>query len=196
MTWCSLVHCQTKLCRISMKLSYSSEAASRSRILKIIQNINVHCRVHTSPLLVPILRYTPSLFCGTYFTPPSHLRQSLPSSPFFWISHQSHILIHACHMPCRSHLRWLNHCNYIEEGYKLSSCSLCNFIHPHIISFIFGPNILLSIMFSNISAFTSSFDPIQSYWQHCNIYILVFMFLDSRRDDKCSELNDRKYYPN
>jgi hypothetical protein len=37
----------------------------------------------------------------------------------------------------------------LREGYKLWSSSSCSFLQPHVTSSLFGPNILLSTLFSN-----------------------------------------------
>jgi hypothetical protein len=38
----------------------------------------------------------------------------------------------------------------LYEEYKLWSSSLCSFLQPPVTSFLFDPNILLSILFSDI----------------------------------------------
>jgi hypothetical protein len=47
----------------------------------------------------------------------TNLRLGIPSSLFFWLSHQYPIYIPlfppSCYIPCPSHPPWLDHCNYI-----------------------------------------------------------------------------------
>jgi hypothetical protein len=52
-------------------------------------------------------------------------------------------LPYPCYMPCPSHPPWLG------KKFKLWSSSLCNFPQPPVTSSPFGPNILVSTLFSN-----------------------------------------------
>jgi hypothetical protein len=73
-------------------------------------------------------------------------------SGLFWLSHQYPIcmpLLHSCYMPCPSHPPWLDHSNYVWRGVQVINFSLCNFLKFPVTSSLFGPNILLSILFSN-----------------------------------------------
>jgi hypothetical protein len=47
----------------------------------------------------------------------------------------------------------------LDEGYKLWSSLLCSFLQPTVISSIFGPNILLNILFSNALKFHTHTEP-------------------------------------
>jgi hypothetical protein len=44
----------------------------------------------------------------------------------------------------------------LGEEYKLWSSSLCSFLQPPVTSSLFGPNILLNTLFSNIISLCSS----------------------------------------
>jgi hypothetical protein len=46
----------------------------------------------------------------------------------------------------------------LGEEYKSRSSSLCNFLHSQVTSSLFGPNIFLSILFSNTLSLCSSFN--------------------------------------
>jgi hypothetical protein len=75
----------------------------------------------------------------------------------------------------------------LGEEYKSWSSSLCSFLRPHIASFLFRPNILLSTPFSNIFSLCSSLNARDEVSQVCRtmvLYILIFTFLDSKRVDR------------
>jgi hypothetical protein len=76
-----------------------------------------------------------------------HMSWSSWWSLSFWLSHQYPIYIpllrNSCYVPCQSHPR-LNHSNYTWR-----SSSLCSFLQSPVTSSHFGPNILLSTLFSN-----------------------------------------------
>jgi hypothetical protein len=86
-------------------------------------------------------------------------------------------------MPCPSHPPWLE--------YNLWSSSLCSFLQPPVISFLFCPHILLSILLSNTLSPCASPNvrdqvshPYRSTGKIILLYIVIFTFLDSRREDK------------
>jgi hypothetical protein len=91
-------------------------------------------------------------------------------------------------MPCSSHPPWLDHCN----------CTW-SFLQPPVTSSLFGPNILLNTLFSNTLSLCSFLKvreqvshPYRTTGTIIVLYILIFMFLDSRREDKkAPELNGR-----
>jgi hypothetical protein len=75
------------------------------------------------------------------------------------------------------------------ETYKFWSSSLCNFLQPRVISSLFGPNILLSILFSNTFSLCSSFNvrdhvshPYRTTSKITVLHILIFTFVDSREE--------------
>jgi small basic protein len=78
-----------------------------------------------------------------------------------------------------------------EEEYKLWSSSLCSFLQPPVTSSVFGPNIHVSSLFSNILSVCSSLDirdqvshPYRTAGKIIVLCIQIFKFLDSRREDK------------
>jgi hypothetical protein len=77
------------------------------------------------------------------------------------------------------------------EEYKLWSSSLCSVLQSPVTSSLFGPNILLSTLFSNTFSLRSSLNVRDQVWHPYRstgkitvLYILIFMFLDSRRKEK------------
>jgi hypothetical protein len=79
---------------------------------------------------------------------------------------------------------------------------LCNFLQPPVTSSLYGPNILFSALFSNTLSLCSSLN-VRDQFSHTHrttgkiivLYILIFMFLDSRWEDRSSGLNGSKHYP-
>jgi hypothetical protein len=52
-------------------------------------------------------------------------------------------------MPCPYHPPWLDHSNYAWRRVQVMKLLICSFLQPPVISSLFGPNILLSTLFSN-----------------------------------------------
>jgi hypothetical protein len=77
----------------------------------------------------------------------------------------------------------------LGEEYKLRRSSLCNFLYPLVSSILFGPNILLSTLFSNTLGLCSSLK-IRDQVLHpyrTTVYFLRFQTADEKL--KCSEQN-------
>jgi hypothetical protein len=90
----------------------------------------------------------------------------------------------SCYMPCPSHFLSLIILIILGEAYKL-----CSFLQPHVTSSLFGPNIL-NTLFSNTLSLCSSrnvrdqvLDLYRTTSKVIVLYILILMFLDSRREE-------------
>jgi hypothetical protein len=128
----------------------SRQSLNYSRFRKMLWNPKVHYRVHKSPPLVPILRQinlvrsTPSYLSKIHFNIilPSTTR-SFPLKSYMHSS--SH---HACYMPWPFHSPWHGHSNCTWWRVQLMKLLIMQFLQPPVTSSLFGPNILLSILFS------------------------------------------------
>jgi hypothetical protein len=75
----------------------------------------------------------------------------------------------------------------LGEEYKLWSFSLCSFLQLPATSSLFGPNILLNTLFSSTLSLVTSFnvrDQVSHPYKIVVFYILIFMLLDSRGEEK------------
>jgi hypothetical protein len=136
----------------------SRQLRKHSRISQHFMEPKVHYRVHKSPPLASILSQT-NLVHTTPSYPPAYVLVFLVvsfflASPPKFCMHSSSP--HACYMPRPSHCPGLNQSNYTWRRVQVRSSSLCSFLQPPINSSLFGPNILLSAVFSNTLSLCSS----------------------------------------
>jgi hypothetical protein len=122
----------------------SRQLCTYSRTSQHLWNPKVHYRVHRSPPLVPTLSDQSS---------PYHPILSLHLCLSFWLSHQYPIYIplgsHEYYMPCQSHPPWLGHSNYTWRTVQVMTLLIMKFLPISCHSSLFGPNILLSTLFSD-----------------------------------------------
>jgi hypothetical protein len=142
-----------------MKLSpwEAANCAATQKLPRILWNPKVHYRVHKSPPLVPILRqidpvHSISSYLRYILILFTHLRLVLPSGLFpsgFPINILYVFLPHSSYMPCQSHPHWLDHSNYICRRVQVMKLLIMQSSPSPVTSSLFGPNILLSTLFSN-----------------------------------------------
>jgi hypothetical protein len=186
----------------SMELSSSWETAScaaTQEFSKILWKPKVHYRVHKSPPLLPILTlinpvHTTPCYLRSILILSSHLRLGLPSGLFpsgfpTKILYQF-LFAHACYMLRPSQPPWLGHSDYTWRRVQAMKLLIIRFSLTSWQS-LFGSNILLSTLFSNTLNLCSSLKvrdqvshPYKIKGKIIVLYILIFTFLHSRREDK------------
>jgi hypothetical protein len=184
----------------SMELSPSREAAScadTQELSNILWNPKVYYRVHTDPLLVPILSQINPVHTTPSYLSKIHSNIILPPtsrssywSLSFWLSHQNPICIPLLPMCATSHPPWLDNSNYTRRNVQVMKTLFMQFSPASYQSSLFGPAILLSTPFSNTLSLCSSHNvrdqvshPYKTIGKIIVFYILIFTFLDSRRED-------------
>ena len=137
----------------------------------------------------------------------THFNITLPSAPQFSkcflslrLPHQNPVCPSSLpvHATCPAHpipLDMITQIIFVEEYRSLSS-SLCSFLHLSVTSSLWGPNILLSTLFSNTLSLCSPLNlsdqvshPYKKKSKIVVLYILIFVFLDSKLEDSrfCTE---------
>ena len=126
----------------------------------------------------------------------SHLRLGIPSGLFssiFPIKTLYTPLLSTLRAICPSHLILLDLITRIilGEEYRSWSYSLCSLLHSPVTWSLVGPNIVLSIPFSNILSLCPSLNlkdhvshPHKTTGKIIFLYILIFTFMDSAMEDK------------
>jgi hypothetical protein len=201
---------QPKLQTNPMEQWRSSEAGCRSAIQEIprllwirirnsppwghiLSQINPLHTLHHISIRTILNASLPNTPCSSELSLPSrHSKQNPVRTP-----HPSHASCMSCQtQPPRFIL-------IIGEDYKLCSSSLCNFLQPPVTSLPLGPNILLSILFSNTANLCSCLKvtdqvslPHKTQGKSIVLYISIFTFLQADRKTKDSELHGSKHIPN
>jgi hypothetical protein len=125
-----------------------------------------------------------------------HLRLGLPSGLFpsgFLTNNLYTFLLFRIRATCSAHLILLDLIIHIILGveYKWCISSLCSFLHPPVPSSLFGPNILLSTLFSNTLNLCSSLNvrvhvsyPCRTTSKIIVLYSNLYIFRQHRRRQK------------
>jgi hypothetical protein len=103
---------------------------------------------------------------------------------------------------CFTHHILLNLITRIFDNECRGKCSsLCSLLHSPVTSFLLGPNIFLSTLFSNTFSLFSSLNvrdrvshPYKTTGNFTILYILIFIFLDCKMEHKrfCTEQKKNK----
>lgn len=158
------------------------------------------------PTSCPYPAYDPShhpvsTICNTVL--PSMTRSS-KWSLFLRFPHQTLyvfiFLCRMCHMLCQSHSLWFDQPKIFGEEFKLWSTSLHKFLLPLVTSSLLGPKIFLSTQLSSNLSLCSSLN-VRDQLSHAHkrrmkirvLYILIFTFLDRKREGKVSGLTGNRH---
>jgi hypothetical protein len=106
---------------------------------------------------------------------------------------------HTCYMTRPSHPPRLDYSNYTWRRVQITKLLVMQFLHSPVTSSLFGPNILLSTLFSNTLSLCSSLnvrDQVSHPYRTTGKYIPIFKFLTAGEKTEDSEQNGSKHYQN
>jgi hypothetical protein len=122
---------------------------------------------------------------------PIHLRLGIPSGLFpsgFSTNNLDTFLFYPIRATYPAHLIFLDLIILIilGEEHKLCSCSLCSLLHPPLTPSLFGPNVVLSTLYSNtISILVCTFLNVRDHVSHHKTVSAIF---DKRLEANMCEL--------
>jgi len=165
------IPCNFRLALLTYYMEQSPWEANRfsgsQEIPHILWNLNIHYRIHKCPPPVPILSQLDPVHTPTSHFLKIHLNIILPSTPrspkwSFSLRFPNQNPVHTSplsltrYMPRPSHSSRFYHLKNIGWGVQTISSSVWSFLHSPVIPALLGPNILLSIPFSNNLSLHSS----------------------------------------
>jgi hypothetical protein len=136
-----------------------TSCAATRQFPSILWNPKLHYRSHKSSPLVPVLSQTTPVHTTPFYLSKfililsSHLHLGLLSGSFPLvlppITYLRFSSPHSCYMHCQSHPPCIDYSDYTWRRVQITTLLIMQFLHPLIISSLFGPKILLSTLFTN-----------------------------------------------